>query len=185
MIHSSHTPWGAHKWDEKLNPHKNLHMNVNSSFILGGNQNILQWVNKLWYIHTKEYYLVIKVNKQWTTKKTWWKPVCALSRVWLFVAPSTVASQAPLAGENSLLGKNTGAGCHFLLQQVFPTQGSNPHLVSPALAGRFFTSSATWEAHILPSRKKPILNSFPMYNFNYVRFWKRQNSGDHEKISGC
>ena len=39
-------------------------MNVKSSFILGGNQNILQWVNKLWYIHTKEYYLVIKVNKQ-------------------------------------------------------------------------------------------------------------------------
>ena len=26
-------------------------------------------------------------------------------------------------------GKNTGAGCHFLLQGVFPTQGSNPHLL--------------------------------------------------------
>ena len=25
-------------------------------------------------------------------------------------------------------GKNTGAGCHFLLQGLFPTQGSNPHL---------------------------------------------------------
>ena len=23
-------------------------------------------------------------------------------------------------------GKNTGAGCHFLLQGIFPTQGSNP-----------------------------------------------------------
>ena len=26
-------------------------------------------------------------------------------------------------------GKNTGAGCHFLLQGIFPTQGSNPHLL--------------------------------------------------------
>ena len=27
------------------------------------------------------------------------------------------------------LDKNTGAGCHFLLQEIFPTQGSNPHLL--------------------------------------------------------
>ena len=26
------------------------------------------------------------------------------------------------------LGKNTGAGCRALLQGIFPTQGSNPHL---------------------------------------------------------
>ena len=26
-------------------------------------------------------------------------------------------------------GKNTGAGCHFLHQGIFPTQGSNPHLL--------------------------------------------------------
>ena len=26
-------------------------------------------------------------------------------------------------------GKNTGAGCHFLLQGIFPTQGLNPHLL--------------------------------------------------------
>ena len=31
---------------------------------------------------------------------------------------------------------------------IFPTQGSNPHhFTSPALAGRFFTTSATWEVH--------------------------------------
>ena len=43
-------------------------------------------------------------------------------------------------------GKNTGGGCHFLLQGIFPTQGSEPRsLVSPALAGRFF-HCATWEA---------------------------------------
>ena len=26
-------------------------------------------------------------------------------------------------------GKNTGVGCHFLLQRIFPTQGSNPYLL--------------------------------------------------------
>ena len=26
-------------------------------------------------------------------------------------------------------GKNTGVGCHFLIQGIFPTQGSNPHLL--------------------------------------------------------
>ena len=25
-------------------------------------------------------------------------------------------------------GKSTGVGCHFLLQEIFPTQGSNPGL---------------------------------------------------------
>ena len=25
--------------------------------------------------------------------------------------------------------KNTGMGCHFLLQEIFPSQGSNPHLL--------------------------------------------------------
>ena len=27
------------------------------------------------------------------------------------------------------LGKNAGVGCHCLLQGIFPTQGSNPHLL--------------------------------------------------------
>ena len=26
-------------------------------------------------------------------------------------------------------GKSTGVGCHFLLQRIFPTQGSNPGLL--------------------------------------------------------
>ena len=41
------------------------------------------------------------------------------------------------------------AGCHALLQGIFLTQGSNLHLMSPATAGRFFTTSTTWKAHYL------------------------------------
>ena len=40
-------------------------------------------------------------------------------------------------------GKNTGVGCHSLLQGIFLSQGLNP-LMSPALAGGLFTTSATW-----------------------------------------
>ena len=40
-------------------------------------------------------------------------------------------------------GKNTGVGCHALLQEIFLTQGSNLSLfTSPALVDRFFTTSA-------------------------------------------
>ena len=48
---------------------------------------------------------------------------CMLSCVWLFVTLWTVAHQAPLPIR--FLGKNTGVGCHSLLQEIFLTQGLN------------------------------------------------------------
>ena len=64
--------------------------------------------------------------------------VCALSRVWPFVIPWTADCQAPHL--RNFPSKNTGKGCHFLLQGFFPTPGIEPlSLVPPALAGRFFT----------------------------------------------
>ena len=48
-----------------------------------------------------------------------------------FATPCTVAYQAPRPWNSP--GKNTGVGCRFLLQRIFPTQGSNlcfPHLVN-------------------------------------------------------
>ena len=48
------------------------------------------------------------------------------SHVWLFATPWTVARQDPLSKGSP--GKNTGVGCRALLQGIFPTQGSNPHL---------------------------------------------------------
>ena len=44
-------------------------------------------------------------------------------------------------------GKNTGVGFHAILQGYLSDPGIEPvSLVSPALASRFFTISATWEA---------------------------------------
>ena len=50
-----------------------------------------------------------------------------ISHVRLFETPWMVACQAPLSW--NFLGKNTGVGCRFLLQGIFPTQGSNPCLL--------------------------------------------------------
>ena len=44
-----------------------------------------------------------------------------------FATPWTLAWQASLPWD--FPGWNTGVGCQFLLQGIFPTQGSNPHLL--------------------------------------------------------
>ena len=71
--------------------------------------------------------------------------VKSLSHVRLFVTPWTGTCQAPLSMEFSRQKYWSGL--------PFPTLGdlSNPgikpvSLASPALAGRFFTISTTWEA---------------------------------------
>ena len=58
--------------------------------------------------------------------------VCAsvlrrFSRVQLFATPWTVACQWPLSEDSP--GKDTGVGCHALLQGTFPSQGWNPYLL--------------------------------------------------------
>ena len=50
-----------------------------------------------------------------------------LSRVRFFATLWTIACQAPLPME--ILQENSGVGCHFLLQRIFPTQGSNLRLL--------------------------------------------------------
>ena len=74
----------------------------------------LRWPKALYYCNKP-------ITKPWT---------CAhvLYHVWLFSTPWTATWQAPLSGWD-FQGKNTGVGCHFLLQGIFPTQGLNPHLL--------------------------------------------------------
>ena len=50
-----------------------------------------------------------------------------VSHVQIFATLWTVAQQAPLSMGFS--GKNTGVGCHFPLQWIFPTQGSSLRLL--------------------------------------------------------
>ena len=52
--------------------------------------------------------------------------VMLLSLVGLFVTPWTTVYQVLPSLDSP--GKNTGVGFHFLLQEIFPTQGLNPNL---------------------------------------------------------
>ena len=73
--------------------------------------------------------------------------VCMLhhfSHVWLFATLWTVAGQAPLSVGFSM--QVYWSGLPWPLPGDFPNQRTEPtSLTSPALAGRFFTTSTTWE----------------------------------------
>ena len=64
------------------------------------------------------------------------------SRVQLFATQWTIVRQVPLS--MGLSRQEYWSGCHALLQDIFPTEESNPHLLmSPELAGGFFTTGST------------------------------------------
>ena len=79
--------------------------------------------------------------------------VCAqlLSRVRLFTTPWTVALQAPLSLEFSR--QEYWSGLPFLTPGDLPNPGMKP--VSPALAGRFFTTT--------PGKLKPVFLITSLY----------------------
>ena len=59
------------------------------------------------------------------------------------------------------LGKHTGAGCHFLLEEIFPTQGWNPCLLCLLHWRQILNHWVTWEALLILyiSRRKIDLGS--------------------------
>ena len=68
---------------------------------------------------------------------------CMLTHVQLCATPWTIWPARLLCPWNSP-GKNTGVGCHSLLQGTFPTQGSKSSLL---IAGRFFTAEPSGKPH--------------------------------------
>ena len=64
-------------------------------------------------------------------------------------------------------GKNTGVGCHFLLQEIFPTQRSN---AISHIAGSLFTILLHWQVDSLPLHhlgSPSVLDSFNIKYENY------------------
>ena len=75
--------------------------------------------------------------------------MCVLSPVWLFAPLWTAAPWAPLSMAFSRQELWSGLPCP--LPEDLPNPGIEPKsLAFPAMAGRFFTISTTWEAHYLP-----------------------------------
>ena len=97
----------------------------------------------------------------------WVKP---LSRVWLFVTPWTVAHQDPLS-----MGFSRQ---EYWSRLPFPSPGDLPDagiehmsLMSPALAGGFFTTSTTWKAPLkhIYTCKFSLYVCPPQPDYKYLR----------------
>ena len=109
---SMHAPLPCSEWKTSHKPHH-----------LG----ILEWRKELldWKVSQKKRLHIVKQTGIRMSKSNMCMHVCCLfSHVWLFVTPWTVACKRPLWPQDSP-GKNSGVGCHFLLQGIFPTQASN------------------------------------------------------------
>ena len=62
------------------------------------------------------------------------------------------------------LGKNTGVGCHALLQGGLPDPEIGPaSLASSSLAGGFFTTRATWETPAGEAKKIKNLREITVF----------------------
>ena len=92
------------------------------------------------FIDTHSHYEAVFCNS-WADLN---KVVCVLcelshfSHAQVFLTAWTVAPR-PLCPRESP-GKNTGVGCHALLQGIFPTQGLNLHLLCLLHCGRMLCS---------------------------------------------
>ena len=66
--------------------------------------------------------------------------------IWIFATPWT----PPLGSSvyEFFPGRNTGLGCHFLLQRIFPTQGSTDISCVSCIGRQTLYHSVTWEIQL-------------------------------------
>ena len=109
-----------------------------------------EWRKEMWYRNIVEYYSVFKKKEilPFTATHEWiWRTLCTymlsyFSCVQLFVTPWTAASQVPLFMGFSR--QEYWSGLPYPPPGDLPDPGiETASLMSPALAGGFFTTSAT------------------------------------------
>ena len=83
-----------------------------------------------------------------SSQLTWCVCVCVLSSFSCLIPCNSMGCSPPGSSIHGILQARILSGCHFLFQGIFPTQGSNPSLLSlTVLVGGFFTTSHLWENH--------------------------------------
>ena len=102
-----------------------------------GTQEAVRWARAQWQPAPCNCWAALQV---WVTPGP--DPVRVYLLSWVWLLPHGRQPPRLLCPWDSP-GTNTGAGCHGLLQATLPIQGLNPHLLSPALAGGFF-STVPW-----------------------------------------
>ena len=117
-------------------------------------RSLLQKMSRLHYyqIFLKHGPTVFRIFSEYSST---WRLICVpscFSHVQLFVTLWTVAHQAPLSRGFSRQEYWTGLPC--LPPEDLTNQGIKPvSLTSPVLAGRFFTTSASWETWQLQNNR--------------------------------
>ena len=101
---------------------------------------------------------------------------CVLSFVWHFCNSmdcSLPGSTRPWISS----GKNTGVNHHFLLQGIFLTQGSNPHLLHLLHCRQILYHWATREAHVKHSltQKDVCFQTAAHWGFNFTNAFQQSN----------
>ena len=104
------------------------------------------------------------------------QPVSMLSRGQRFGTPWTVAHQTSLSME--FPGKNTGVGCHFLLQVIFPTQASNPRLLHLLYRQADSSCCSTWE---VPHKLHQQVNTQNIVSISSAEIFTREQLQTKEK----
>ena len=92
---------------------------------------------KPWWSWLLNYWRTESFNKAvdphfagWELRNMAFLSVCLVSKSCLTLCYPMDCSLSGSSVHGDFSGKNTGVGCHFLLQGTFPTQGSSPHLLS-------------------------------------------------------
>ena len=62
------------------------------------------------------------------------KSTSELNKIIVCMRAQSLSCVQPFVTPYDSPGKNTGVGCHFLLQRIFPIQESNTHLLEKIIA---------------------------------------------------
>ena len=93
--------------------------------------------------------------------------VYIISCIWQFLTIWMVAYLCPWG----FPGENTGVGCHFLLQGIFPTQWSNPRFLCLLHCRQILYHCATWKVknmHILVPACYVLYQYIHVYIYIYI-----------------
>ena len=124
--------------------HHHLHHHSSQPCSLGCHSTTMTWEGLSTSVPNERQDRSLSIPDMINQSKTQSPSLCtqSLSRVWFFVAPWTVARQAPLSIE--LFRQEFWSRGPFPPPRDCPNPGIDPkYLASPVLAGRFFATSAT------------------------------------------
>ena len=115
------------------------------------------WYNTMGTHYTYCFILFLSLKSVWNHSISAYM-LSFFSRVWLFATLWTIACQASLSME--FCRQVYWNGFPFPPPGDLPNPGIKPmFLISPALAGSFFTISNSWEAHLLLWSHLILLNN--------------------------